>query len=300
MHPEILLNRISNFAPEYQDFIFSDFTEEAVKAVQLSGFTGFEKIVLENGIFMYLALFLHKFTLTEFIIIECQQSIPDAKLITDIILKMMPTEMTDEQARTVVNLEVTDELVKEKDRYTVIHNSEIKLDQYLYLKTSDFVSLLAQKYLGDNEDTIEQFKIVISDIALGFYNRGDTVALLQQELGLDPKNAALLGTEVLDVFETITLSTWLPPTTPNQLPTAHQTYQSAILPELRTMAADMEEGRSPARSTFNAAASFDEPIYSSTQPVIEKPAPEAPSYTAPLYQPPKPNVDAPLEKPRWG
>lgn len=298
---EIILQRISSFTPEYQDFIFSDFTEEAVKSVQLSGFTGFEKVVLENGIFMYLTLFLHKFTLTEFIILECQQSIPDAKLITAIIMKMMPTEMTEEQTTTAVSLEVTDELVKEKDRFAVIYNSEIKLDQYLYIKTGDFVTTLSQKYLGEDGEKSEQFKSVISDIVLGFYKKEDTVALLQQELGIDPKNIALLGTEVLELFETITNPAWLPPTTPNQVLPTNQTYHSAILPEIRTMAADMAEGRSPVRSTFNAAATLsDEPMYSSTQPIIERPVTEAPSYAAPLYQEPKPNVDAPLEKPRWG
>ena len=75
---------------------------------------------------------------------------------------------------------------------------------------------------------------------------------------------------------------------------------SQILPELRTMAADMAEERSPVRSTFNAAASIDEPVYISTQPTIEKKAPDAPSYSSPLYQTPKPNIEAPLEKPRWG
>jgi hypothetical protein len=76
--------------------------------------------------------------------------------------------------------------------------------------------------------------------------------------------------------------------------------KNQILPELRTMAADMLEERSPVRSTYNPVTATDEPVYQSTQPVITKPVPEAPSYNAPLYQPPKPNVDTPLEKPRWG
>jgi hypothetical protein len=300
MEPEILLKRINSFTPEYTEFILSDFTEAAVRSVQLSGYNNIDPVVLENGIFLYLTLFFHKFSLIEFIIIECHTSIEDAKNITNIVIDMMPIEMTEMQTEASLALDITDELVREKDRFTIINGSEVLLDQYLYLKTNDFTTKLAEKYMGTNDELIDQFKLVISDIVLGFYKKEDTVPLLQQELGLDPKNAALLGAEVFDLFAIISTSTWNPPSTPNSISVTPQVTASAILPELRTMAADMAEERSPVRSTFNAATTIDEPVYVSTQPVIEKKAPEAPSYAAPLYQPPKPNVDAPLEKPRWG
>lgn len=171
-----------------------------------------------------------------------------------------------------------------------------------------------------NPPILKKYLVLISDIILGFYKIEDTVPLLQQELGLDAKTSALLGADVLDFLAPLSDPNWLPPTeeddvpvnttfepspaTEETLPTASPGVQTASaateLPELRTMAADMIEGRSPVRNTFNAAATIDEPVYVSTQPTIEKPAPEAPSYSAPLYQVPKPNVDAPLEKPRWG
>ncbi len=300
MPSQILQARIQSLTPEYSDFVFSDFTDEAIRSIQSAGFINFDNQVLENGIFLYLTLFLHKFALMEFIIIECHQSIKDTKQILEIIIGMMPEEMVEQQSLTSVALETTDELVKEKDRFAIVSTNENLLNQYLYLKTSDYVDKLAQKYLGTNNDLVEQFKGVLSDIALGFYKKEDTVPLLQQELELDPKNAAQMGTEVLDLFETVTKATWLPPTTPNQIVASTQVTESTILPELRTMAADMIEGRSPVRNTFNAGATIDEPIYTSTQPTIERVAPAAPSYTAPMYEQPKPNVDAPLEKPRWG
>lgn len=167
-----------------------------------------------------------------------------------------------------------------------------------------------------NQAILKKYLVLISDIILGFYKIEDTVPLLQQELEIDAKTAALLGADVLDFLAPLSDPNWQPPAETdetenisipeNQIAAANQSVinpepvVSTILPELRTMAADMEEGRSPVRSTFNAAAAMEEPVYVSTQPTIEKPATEAPSYSAPLYQPPKPNVDAPLEKPRWG
>ena len=181
--------------------------------------------------------------------------------------------------------------------------------------------LIGKKFNLSSDNTVyKKYSQTIGDIILGFYKIEDTVPLIQQELGLDAKTAALLGADVLDFLTPLSDPNWQPPTeedaasvnttfelspvTKETLNTASPGVQTAPaateLPELRTMAADMVEGRSPVRNTFNAAAAIDEPVYVSSQPTIEKPAPDAPSYTAPLYQPPKPNVDAPLEKPRWG
>jgi hypothetical protein len=188
---------------------------------------------------------------------------------------------------------------------------------YLYESPSAGGNLLdmAQKYQLTAVADYRKFALTVGDIILGFYKIEDTVPLLQQELGIDAKTAALLGAEVLDFLAPLSDPNWQPPVETDEVENisipenqAMVTNQSAInpepvssiLPELRTMAADMEEGRSPVRSTFNAVTAVDEPVYVSTQPTIEKPTPDAPSYAAPLYQPPKPNVDAPLEKPRWG
>ena len=319
MPSQILQTRIQSLTPEYSDFVFSDFTSEAIRSIQSAGFENFDNQVLENGIFLYLTLFLHKFALIEFIITECHKSINEARQITDIIIMMMPEEMIEQQSNTTVALDITAELVKEKDRFAIINSNENLLNRYLYLKTSHLTEKLIKKYLILNSELVDQFKIVISDITLGFYKKEDTVPLLQQELELDAKTAALLGADVLDFLAPLSDPNWQPPveeaaddltdvgissfsaplTVGNVVETA-QIVREPELPTLRTMAADMAEERSPVRNTFNAAASIDEPVYISTQPTIEKKAPDAPSYSSPLYQTPKPNIEAPLEKPRWG
>ncbi|MBY0538740.1 hypothetical protein K2P47_05090 [Patescibacteria group bacterium] len=172
-----------------------------------------------------------------------------------------------------------------------------------------------------NTATLKKYLVLVSDVVLGFYKIEDVVPLLQQELGIDARTAALLGADVIDFLAPLSDPNWKPPTeqddesvsvAPERITeTTEPSHEiSAMnepvvsvpteLPELRTMAADMIEGRSPVRNTYTPVPSVDVPVYVSTQPTIEKKVPEAPSYTAPLYEPPKPNVDTPLEQPRWG
>lgn len=56
-----------------------------------------------------------------------------------------------------------------------------------------------------------KFVTTLSHIVLGFYKIGDTVPLLQQELGLDPKTAALLGADVLEFLAPLSDPNWQPP-----------------------------------------------------------------------------------------
>ena len=201
--------------------------------------------------------------------------------------------------------------------------------QYLYdhIGISLIVNKLSLKY-NIESNLLIKMEFTIGDIILGFYKIEDTVPLLQQELGLDAKTAALLGADVLDFLAPLSDPNWQPPaevenddssteeitTVPaeqqdsvpisfSEVTTASDTESEPIvttIPELRTMAGDMQEERSPVRSTFNAAAAIDEPVYTSTQPTIVRKTEEVPSYTAPMYEQPKPNLDVPIEKPRWG
>lgn len=202
-------------------------------------------------------------------------------------------------------------------------NQAKPVQQYLYGSPFSGGTLLtiANKYQLNDISEYKKFAISIGDIILGFYKIEDTVPLLQQELGLDAKTAALLGADVLDFLAPLSDPNWKPPVEDedgdledvesatsdlSKMEIIPETTSpqieppSTIIPQLRTMAADMVEVRSPVRSSFNAGIMLDEPTYTSTQPTLERKATEAPSYTAPLYEPPKPNVDAPLEKPRWG
>lgn len=58
---------------------------------------------------------------------------------------------------------------------------------------------------------IDIFEDTVGDIILGFYKIEDTVPLLQQELILDAKTAALLGAEVIDFLAPLFDPNWQPP-----------------------------------------------------------------------------------------
>jgi len=144
-----------------------------------------------------------------------------------------------------------------------------------------------QKFFLENE---------IALILLGFNRREDLETRMIDQLEI-PFETTYAISEIIDTQILNPLAEKIAQYIDDASPASSE---SSTLPELRTMAADMVEGWSPVRNTFNAASAIDEPVYVSTQPSIEKVVPEAPSYSAPLYQAPKPNVDAPLEKPRWG
>lgn len=82
---------------------------------------------------------------------------------------------------------------------------------YLYSSPTSGLTLwrLAEKY--KLQENYKVFAITIGDIILGFYKIEDTVPLLQQELGIDPKTAALLGAEVLEFLAPLNDPNWQPP-----------------------------------------------------------------------------------------
>ncbi len=57
---------------------------------------------------------------------------------------------------------------------------------------------IADRYRIIEHENYKKFALLVGDVVLGFYKIEDTVPLLQQELGLDAKTAALLGADVLD------------------------------------------------------------------------------------------------------
>ena len=71
--------------------------------------------------------------------------------------------------------------------------------------------VIAQKYNLEKDEIYKKFAITVGDIILGFYRIQDTVPLLQQELGLDPRTAALLGADVLDFLAPLSDPNWQPP-----------------------------------------------------------------------------------------
>lgn len=85
--------------------------------------------------------------------------------------------------------------------------------KYFYEHPTSGGLLLAitQKYDLYHDDVYAVFATTVGDIILGFYKIQDTVPLLQQELGLDPRTAALLGADVLDFLAPLSDPNWQPP-----------------------------------------------------------------------------------------
>ena len=70
---------------------------------------------------------------------------------------------------------------------------------------------IANKYELKLTAKYKKFATTVGDIILGFYKIEDTVPLLQQELELDAKTAALLGADVLDFLAPLSDPNWQPP-----------------------------------------------------------------------------------------
>lgn len=87
------------------------------------------------------------------------------------------------------------------------------VQQWLYSdgENGDLLFYIAQKYDLHQDEIYKKFAITVGDIILGFYKIEDTVPLLQQELGIDPRTAALLGADVLDFLAPLSDPNWQPP-----------------------------------------------------------------------------------------
>ncbi len=165
----------------------------------------------------------------------------------------------------------------------------------------------ALQYIHELNDEQKLFiENEISLILLGFCKRQDLEARMidQLEISLETTYSITqtVDSEILNPLAE-KIAQYVTSTASDELANLQSNAvenSSPHIPQIRTMAADMIEGRSPVRNTFNAEVTSNEPIFTSTQPTIERVVPAAPSYTAPMYEQPKPNVDAPLEKPRWG
>lgn len=179
-----------------------------------------------------------------------------------------------------------------------------------------------------NLPSIKRYLITVSDIILGFYKIEDTVPLLQQELDLDPKTAALLGAEVLEFLAPLSDPNWAPPIEinadeeteselPGSIPADSEPEVSRIplkSPALfSTPAAVTPTQAEPAyiveptpvyqpapAGYMSTPTPAPTPVYQSSQPT-PAPAPLStiPSYT-PAPTPPTPVAPAPTpDRPKW-
>ena len=312
----------------YKDFIYSEFSEiTTLFFAEKLKLSEEKRVVFENGLMLYLLLFFNKFDLIEFIIRECSVSVSEGISVTDTISNGLPTEIVKamNEARQILESE-NSEPIKNKDRFALLSSlPENKLLIYYYLKTGSKISQLVGEYIQDQDIRFDTYNLV-GDIILGFYKVEDTVPLLQQELGLNAKTAALLGADVLDFLAPLSDPTFVVPTEEpeeveqveeivtnemesvvSHLHTTPATSQPVVTPvvsyrpptttpSVHTMATDA----TAARAGYQSAIEI-EPTYRSEQPDMRKTLSDLPSYanpsnTMPQSSTPKP----PIDPPRWG
>lgn len=187
-------------------------------------------------------------------------------------------------------------------RLAVFRNcSEVQKYHYAHVGNLLEISEKLDKYHID-KNLYDKMEDTIGDIILGFYKIEDTVPLLQQELGIDPRTAALLGADVLEFLAPLSDPTWQPPVEEETLPVPEQSPVSvapAVVsipnePEpLRTMRSDMDEVREHIPSYQPTAA--PEPVHQSSQPSLSS----VPSYTTPGSIPPSLGTKPVDSRPKW-
>ncbi len=212
----------------------------------------------------------------------------------------------------------------EQHREQIISNLSI-VQKYLYSSSYSGNVLYKIAIKHQLESKYYTFAITIGDIILGFYKIEDTVPLLQQELGLDPKTAALLGAEVLEFLAPLSDPNWQPPveadegeetatfSEPESVPTripvkAPAVFGAEVAPvalSANTSVASTQYIPPTPEPTYTPQPL---PVQSYAATVVLPPVPQAPtnpplssipSYTPPQTPPPtSPTPPAP-DRPRW-
>jgi hypothetical protein len=323
MPNELLSERLQSFTPEYRDFVTSDFVETASAEEQINyRWDDDTREAFENMLFLNITLFLNRIELVEVVIQECNLTVSDAMTVVNNVLTKLPKEMVVAQQEASLALtQSSGDLVALKDRFNFVSSlPQEKQSIYFYVKTTRTIDALCQKNGIVDEVAIETCHSLLGDINLGFYKIGDTVPLLQQELKIDARTAALLGADVIDFLtkvsdsnfiipnetlppaaDTVTIATdrpesttWTPPVSTAQPIASPYVPTPNVAPEIHTMASDANA----ARAQFEPVT---EPVYSSEQPVIRKNLSDTPSYATPFDQAPRDTTPkAPIEPPRWG
>jgi hypothetical protein len=172
---------------------------------------------------------------------------------------------------------------------------------------------LALKHAIQSEAQLNLFVYTIGDIVLGLYKTADTVPLLQQELGIDPRTAALLGADVLELLTPLSDPNWKPPveeevgtglveaTAAPVAPTATAAVVTAPEP-LHTYAADLSAARGeriPSYQPTPTVTPVSEPGYTSSQSDLRQPLSQIPSYSTPVAPIAPVSAVPAADQPRW-
>ncbi len=312
MSIELINNHITSFTPEYRDFVMSDYSDAiAAKIAREERFDDDTETALANMIFLYTILILSDYELTEALVADCELGMTEELRITKSILSTMPPEMLEEQRLAYAEIMKSDNPIDEKTRRDIIATQpERQKLVYLYAKTNPHLRVLLEQF-SLAEEQIEAGMILLGDIVLGFYRTEDTVPLLQQELGLDPKTAALLGAEVLEFLASITNPNWQPPADAprvveapsNQVPlkAPAEFVAPAPTPVESSLIVEPTPVYQPAPAGYMSTPTpTPTPVYQSSQPTpASAPLSTIPSYTPPPT-PPTPVAPAPTpDRPKW-
>ena len=214
MPQELIQKRLAALTPEYRDFVVSDFSQMTTNifGTQLHlGTSG--RVIFENGLMLYLLLFLSEYELMGFFISECDIPIITATNLVKTIVGGLPQSMTEVIHTLSLELRTEEKSpVQDKTRDQILGSAQKnKLYFYLYTTAGNGLISISQKYNFREDEVYKKFAITVGDIILGFYNIEDTVPLLQQELRLDPRTAALLGADVLEFLAPLSDPNWQPP-----------------------------------------------------------------------------------------
>ncbi len=121
---------------------------------------------------------------------------------------------------------------------------------YDYISISGFHQKNIEKY--DLQKLGSHVLLLVGDIVLGFYRVEDTVPLLQQELGLDPRTAALLGADIIDFLAPLSDPDWQPPTTETRDVTSNIPKTPEVSsPEPKGVIPESRESTDAQDNTFN-------------------------------------------------
>ncbi len=324
MPEEIINTRLNSFTPEYREFVTSDFADTiSLNLAQQYLLDNDSTTACENMIFLYLVLILNKFELAEAFAVDCGLTISQALEATNSVIGQMPIEMTSAQEKMYMELTNDETAVSEKNRFSILNQLPTNRQlAYLFAKTNPLLDRSINQLNLDPEIKAD-LSTIIGDIILGFYKIEDTVPLLQQELGIDPKTAALLGAELFEFLALLSDTKWQPPIetmnavhgvtlTENSINRIPVKAPALVVDETviaRQGANVVQTASESSIATITTAPSYTpsyepspvpEQVHQSTQPITERlslsPLPSYSQPTAPTI-PTKPTL-AP-DRPRW-
>ncbi len=104
----IFIERLNDFTPDYRAFVEGDFAGEAAEHFGREvGFSSEQQIILENGIMLYLLVFINEDQLVTAIATECKVPTETAAIIVTGIKASLPPQFTQAHRTALRQIETT-------------------------------------------------------------------------------------------------------------------------------------------------------------------------------------------------